>query len=36
MDWFNQVRDMEKWPASVDMVMYLWVPQNTANFLTTE
>jgi hypothetical protein len=27
---------MEKWPASVDMVMRILVPQNTANFLTTE
>ena len=33
MDWINLVQDVDKWPSSVNMVMYLRVLRNTVNFL---
>jgi hypothetical protein len=35
MDWIDLTQDRDKCQALVKMVMYLWVPQNAGNFLTS-
>jgi hypothetical protein len=33
MDWIDLDQDRERWWPLVNVVMNLWVPQNTGNFL---
>jgi hypothetical protein len=33
-DWIRVAKDRDKWPALVNVVMNLQVPQNVGNFLT--
>jgi len=33
MDWIDLALDRDRWQALVNVVMYLWVPQNPGNFL---
>ena len=33
MDWIDLAQDRDRWQALVNVVRYLWVPQNAGNFL---
>jgi hypothetical protein len=35
LDWIELAGDMDRWRARVNAVMYLRVPQNAGNFLTS-
>jgi hypothetical protein len=35
MDWIELPQDTDRWQALLYVVMNLWVPQNTGNFLTS-
>ena len=35
IDWIDLAQDRDKCQALVTTVMYLWVPQNAGNFLTS-
>jgi hypothetical protein len=34
MDWINLAQDTDRWPAVVNTVMNLRIPQNAGNFFT--